>query len=137
MLFCLLVSFRDHLPQLWIPVHYTSMRKSAALLMQFNFLKAFSVQTKALHEPWTHIHRGSCQAAAVCALSVCQYIYRKTLLNLKRNSSKRHHVLPKYSTLQTKVWEQLTHHLHHIPTTRLNDKAASKKAQNKRHYHFK
>lgn len=57
-------------------------------------------------------------------------LFKKTLCTSQR-------VLPKYSTLQIGVREQLTHHLHHSSTTGLDDKASNKKAQNKHHYHFK
>lgn len=131
------------MPQLWILVHYASMRKSAALLMQFNFLKAVSIQTKALHEPWTHTYSqkilpGCC---SLCSKCVSIYLQKNTVKFNKKLFKKTpctsQRVLPKCGTLQPEVWEQLTHHLHHIPTTRLNDKAVSKKAQNKGHYHLK
>lgn len=111
------ISLQDNLLQLYIRVHYACIRKLTSLLMQFSFLKAFSKQITAFHQPRTYILKRACQSPVFCALSVCQYIYRKTLCYILKESLQKDTVhFPKgtlriqYFTECSEVSERLTHH---------------------------
>lgn len=142
LLFLLFLFLTGCSPHLCIPAHQVVLRKRTALLVQFDFLKAFTSQNKALHELCTHSQKILPGYHRLCSKCVSIYLQKNTVKFkkelFKKTPCTSQRVLPKYSTLQIEAAaERLTHHRHHFPIAGLNDSAVNKKAQSKHRYHFK